>query len=667
VVEDLNKMNKEINQNIIPSDIINSTKIEKNLETKIERKTETQIESKIKTPEETKFDIKNENVISNDLKNEIELNAENNHNDKSDIFSLKQILIIKEIENFTEKKPEATNIEIKTVKFAEEIRQEISSDESAEEEDYLESQRLHIKSGSDGIIPIINGGKTQKRQKKPKKPKENKEDLNNPNEMPMIEQMIQEKQKAKKIQEKDEKKEIEFAAGEKFKNQLILEEIERKKHAEKQKDIEEMKRLQDKFKNDIEDNKRKKKEKKRKEMEEQAIHIAKQKFEKKPIILIKISLKNRKSIEQQQKEIDVKRLKALEEYKKEEETIDKKNQIHDRMIEVFNMIKTFNSKTSLGSIFEKNIAVMKHISSIPEDVFALVKDYKSYEISRFGITKRYQILIFPCLDDEMFLSEFLSYFMKNSCFSQESLPKIKGNHFAFHLLALHISAYTPAISDEENELFCFSSYLQNCHEFFRQVDANNVKRYIYMFFDTYIGEGAHILGDVVLDVKVLNNVLSERCVKSLKSQHIYDFDDTITLKKFAIKHLKTMKVAPKLFKEFTTFHAVSLKNNITFDEKFLKSQEVGLIFMKVFAKNKVYLENPEKPESVLQYLLKRTLKKGLDFIGMKTVYFNQENYQEFIQTFEKSKFFAKNVPFIVLGFAGLEAVTSNKFFNNPLF
>ena len=193
---------------------------------------------------------------------------------KSDFSSLKQILIMKEIENFTDKKDNNKELE----NFNEENAS--FSEESVEEDEdyYLEIQRLQIKEGPEAIISEKKSKKKRKKSKKVRIFEENKE---NQSDLPLIEKMIQEKQKSKKSQENLEKNDFfECPAGERFKQQLLLEEMERKKNAERQKDLEEMKRLQEKFQNDIDDNKRKKKEKKMKEAEEQAIHVAEQKYVK---------------------------------------------------------------------------------------------------------------------------------------------------------------------------------------------------------------------------------------------------------------------------------------------------------------------------------------------------------------------------------------------------
>ena len=190
---------------------------------------------------------------------------------------------MQELENVNQKKPEIMEKPEKTVRFVgieegEEIIREDSSEESVEdEEDYLETQRLNIKLGSDARVSENKSEKKQRKKKKPRVKAEKKEDQN---ELPMIEQLLQDKQKSKKQQEEENEKNVElkFIAGEKFKQQLILEELERKKNAERQKDMEEMKRLQEKFKNEIEENKRKKKEKKMKEVEEQAILVLEQKY-----------------------------------------------------------------------------------------------------------------------------------------------------------------------------------------------------------------------------------------------------------------------------------------------------------------------------------------------------------------------------------------------------
>lgn len=350
------------------------------------------------------------------------------------------------------------------------------------------------------------------------------------------------------------------------------------------------------------------------------------------------------------------------------------------MKEVLNKIKKFELETSIGTLFDENIALMQPVSSLPENVYQDFKDAKAYELSRFGITKKFQILIFPYFEDEMFVSEFLGYFLRNSCFSQENPSKINESHFAFHLIGAHISAFTPSISDEESDTFCFSNYLINANEVKRQIEAKNFKRCFYMIFDTYIGEGSQILSDVVLDVKIRNNVLSEACVEKLKKLKIFDFDERITLKTFALSHIKSMKIANKLFHQINTFHPISLRPN--FDNKLNRVNDVCLVFMKVFKnavaqkptaedeiKNEELVDKKQKEKqiSILGQLLKRTSRKGMNFIGMKTIYFHEENYQEFSQTFEKSKYFEPNIPILAFAFAGFEAPASKfKYINITL-
>jgi len=221
--------------------------------------------------------------VPNKQNNQTNLLKQKEEKPKNDFSSLKQILIMQELENFKEKKAENTEKPEKTVRFEgvkdEQLNGEASSEESFEdEEDYLENQRLHIKLGSDAKFSESKSAKKLKKQSKQKAKAENKDASNNQNELPMIEQLIQEKYKSRKQQEENEKNpDLEFIEGEKFKQQLILEELERKRNNDKQKDLEEMKRLQEKFKNEIEENKRKKKEKKKKELEEQAILVLEQK------------------------------------------------------------------------------------------------------------------------------------------------------------------------------------------------------------------------------------------------------------------------------------------------------------------------------------------------------------------------------------------------------
>lgn len=303
---------------------------------------------------------------------------------------------------------------------------------------------------------------------------------------------------------------------------------------------------------------------------------------------------------------------------------------------------------------------MRPISSLPEEVFQSLKDLKEYEISRFGITKRYQILIFPFINDDLFLSEFLGYFLKNSCFNKSS----QDAYFPFYLISFQIAAYCPGIYDEEDCSFVYSNYLKNPHELQRQIKAKNIKRCIYMLFDTYVGEGLHILGDVVLDVKMLGNVLSEKCIEKMREKKLYGLDNEATLKQFSFNHLKSMKLALKFFLETTTFHPISLSINEQIKEKNKYNHEISLVFFKIFPNQKVSDSlKDQKQESILSNLLRRCFKKGMDLIGTKTVCFTPETFQEFIQAFEKSKFFENNKTFQIIAFSGHDAIKSTFLLN----
>lgn len=519
-----------------------------------------------------------------------------------------------------------------------------SSEESCEdEEDYFENQRLQIKSGSDAKFSE-NKSKKSKKGKKSKKPAA-KDPQHPAKDLPMIEQMIQEKQQKGKELEEEKNQDLVFVEGEKFRQQLIVEELERKKRAERQKDLEEMQRLQEKFKNEIEENKRKKKEQKIKELDEQALLVQEQKYM--GLIHINIGF-YRKFIEEQQRLFEEKTKMAWDNYKKEEEESQRKSKIEEEMKGVLMKIKKFESGSSLGVFFDENISLMKTVSAMPEEAFQTLKDQKAYMLSRFGITKKFQILIFPFLEDESFLSEFLGYFIRNSCF----LKQLNEPHFSFHLIGFHISAFNPVISDEEDDLFCYSSYLTNATEFRGQISDKKFKRCIYMLFDTYIGEGSQIMGDVVLDVKILKNVITERCAEKLRKRRIFDFDEKMTLKAFAIKHMKSMKLATKLFHHVTTFHPVSMQTGKQHSEQATKSADICIVFLKKFPEKEVQSFSPvdnmennkedipiPKKTNVLSELLKRTANKGLDLISLKTIYFHEEKLPGILPDFRKVKVF----------------------------
>jgi hypothetical protein len=155
------------------------------------------------------------------------------------------------------------------------------SDHSSEEDEdfFFETQRQKIKN------PLIKIDESPKRKPKLKKnekdkPEKDPQFLNNDNQekdLPLIAQILKNKNKknldAEKELEDEKEEEDEFMASRKFKQQLMLEELERKKREEREKNLKELKMLEEKFKHDIEENKRKKKEKKKKMLDEKAMKI----------------------------------------------------------------------------------------------------------------------------------------------------------------------------------------------------------------------------------------------------------------------------------------------------------------------------------------------------------------------------------------------------------
>jgi len=55
-------------------------------------------------------------------------------------------------------------------------------------------------------------------------------------------------------------------------------------------------------------------------------------------------------------------------------------------------------------LYDYNIAYLKNIPGIPDNIAKKFHDFNSYDISREGITSRYQILILPFIESMPFMS-----------------------------------------------------------------------------------------------------------------------------------------------------------------------------------------------------------------------------------------------------------------------
>ena len=124
----------------------------------------------------------------------------------------------------------------------------------------------------------------------------------------------------------------------------------------------------------------------------------------------------------------------------------------------------FNNKSSemnlnLGNFFDREFSYLlkTEISSIPNEIKEKLIDKKNYEISREGVTTRYQMIVLPFFERHNFNVDLLCYFLRNSIFS----PK-QNQSFPYLLIGFLIGTLTEnLVQNENNNIFNFPSYMKN--------------------------------------------------------------------------------------------------------------------------------------------------------------------------------------------------------------
>jgi hypothetical protein len=154
--------------------------------------------------------------------------------------------------------------------------------------------------------------------------------------------------------------------------------------------------------------------------------------------------------------------------------------------------------------FNPSVSHLSQVSSIPSEIQDKVNDLVLYEIERDGITNRYQILVFPHLNCTSFLQEFLQFFLINSTIRNGN-GDLSRMGFPFCLVSFQIGSLAKYMDDCEDVYL--PTYVRREHTEFSQL-----RKCIYLFFDTHIGRGHEILQCKIENI-TLGNILSSRTLK----------------------------------------------------------------------------------------------------------------------------------------------------------
>ncbi|EAR86471.2 hypothetical protein TTHERM_00030520 (macronuclear) [Tetrahymena thermophila SB210] len=359
-------------------------------------------------------------------------------------------------------------------------------------------------------------------------------------------------------------RDLEFSAGMAFKRQLEEEKMQRM------------------IKEQFEEEQRRKADQERIRQIQEEYHLKKLDIETKiklrePLNLEKVNQEKWKEyIEAQQKrreEIE----KEFEEKQRiqteQEEKEQKENLIKEKIHFFEQKIKNFPSNDPFKCFFDDQVSYLSQISSLPSKITTKIADLKKYDISRDGITSRYQILIFPYLDKcQEFVFQFLSFFLRNSFFRQppsekelgeivsenplDEIPcqRLSSKGFPFCLVSFYIGSHTSEINDEQDEQY-LSNYLNDAIKFDKLINDDKLQKSIYLFFDTYIGRGQDTLSKQ-LDL-ALTEFLSDGCLdQAIRKYGEKVINRDMKLSDFKTAYYKNMEIAKKLFNESNTFHSI---------------------------------------------------------------------------------------------------------------
>lgn len=238
---------------------------------------------------------------------------------------------------------------------------------------------------------------------------------------------------------------------------------------------------------------------------------------------------------------------------------------------------------------------------------------------------------------------------------KERVPSKK--RFPFFLASFLIASYSQGINDGPREIFNFSRYLESELSFDLQIEMKNFKKCLFLFFDTYPGDSDQIF-EKSLSWRLEGNILSKSCLSKLIRKKYINCDgkdaSELIFKDLKVAYFKTMEITKFMFHHINTFHPVCVDRSIDGKER---NEEMGMLFLKKYG----VVEKEGKSVELLSLMIEKGRKNGLDMIGMRTIYFNEETRKNFSFLFENFKVVDANKPFVVILFSGTNAISSINF------
>jgi hypothetical protein len=311
---------------------------------------------------------------------------------------------------------------------------------------------------------------------------------------------------------------------------------------------------------------------------------------------------------------------------------------------------------------------------------------RAYNLSREGITSRYQILVFPNIDCQDFTSDFLSYFLHNSIFSSQSLSlKISQRHqFPFCLIGFYTGMYSDSLFQYHTENNYVAKYILNPQLLAKEISrAGGFQRAIFMIFDSYIGHGDKILTDV-LEIKLID-ILQKSVFDKLNNLGL-NLNEESKLSSISLNCMKNMEATWKLFADAGALHSLSF--NISdfgiFDGALENSFELGVIIIRDVINTLAQQPKQDAPseitstnmdaksilstteagfitrDDVFRKLLELINHKGLEILSIRTAHFGEDNMSDFTSHFERIKLESERPVSIIVAVRGKNTLKSKQ-------
>ena len=117
-----------------------------------------------------------------------------------------------------------------------------------------------------------------------------------------------------------------------------------------------------------------------------------------------------------------------------------------------------------------------------------------------------------------------------------------------------------------------SSYLDNGEELEKEIREGNVKKHLFLFFDTYVARGAEILSKKL--ELTLGEFMDHRLLAKLGKKYPSCSKDA-KISSFMKEHLKSMELANRIFVNVSTQHILScnVSENVSFQQQIPYGQE----------------------------------------------------------------------------------------------